>query len=76
MAKAVNVLPIKKGLVSIAIITLVPCMAWADKTDDIVNSGLARAKAGASSQKRLMILPKRRIKLFRCIISNERWLKD
>ncbi|MFT6046487.1 MAG: hypothetical protein ACI9WC_002193 [Arenicella sp.] len=53
MAKALNVLPIKKGLVSIAIITLVPCIAWADKTDDIVNSGLARAKAGASSQKKI-----------------------
>jgi hypothetical protein len=32
---------------------LIPINAWADKTDEIVNNGKSRIKAGASSQKRI-----------------------
>jgi len=53
MAKAVHTSPIKKGAISFALIALIPFSAWADKTDDIVNSGLTRMKAGAASQKRI-----------------------
>lgn len=44
---------IRKSLICLALIALLPCNAWADKTDDIVNRGLTRLKAGASSQKRI-----------------------
>ncbi|MEM7357486.1 MAG: DUF3450 domain-containing protein [Pseudomonadota bacterium] len=53
MAKAVQTSQIKKSVIALAVCALVPIGAWADKTDDIVNSGLARAKAGAASQKRI-----------------------
>jgi len=45
--------PIRKSLVCLAIGALLPLSALADKTDDIVNSGQSRLKAGASSQKRI-----------------------
>lgn len=53
MAKAVKTSPIKKSVIALAVCALVPIGAWADKTDDIVNSGIARAQAGAASQKRI-----------------------
>ena len=42
-----------KGMMVLAISVAVPGNAFADKTDDIVNSGMSRQKAGAASQKRI-----------------------
>ena len=42
-----------KGMFTLAILAVLPSTAWADKTDDIVNSGLSRQKSGAASQKRI-----------------------
>ena len=44
---------VRKSVISVTLIALVPTAAWADKTDDIVNAGVTRTKAGASSQKRI-----------------------
>ena len=53
MAKAVQTSVIKKSLISLALLALLPTSAWADKTDDIVNKNLSRAKAGTASQKKI-----------------------
>jgi len=42
-----------KSVISLSLFALMPSAALADKTDDIVNSGVNRTKAGASSQKRI-----------------------
>jgi len=42
-----------KSVLSMSLIALIPTAALADKTDDIVNAGVSRTKAGASSQKRI-----------------------
>ena len=44
---------VRKSVLSLTLITLIPTTALADKTDDIVNAGVSRTKAGASSQKRI-----------------------
>jgi hypothetical protein len=41
------------GIVSLALLALTPSVSWADKTDEIVNSGLNRQKSGAASQGRI-----------------------
>lgn len=53
MGKAVQVSLLRKSAISVALITLIPVTAWADKTDTIVDSGLSRIKSGAASQKRI-----------------------
>ena len=40
-------------IVTSLLATMTPNIALADKTDDIVNKGLSRAKSGAASQKRI-----------------------
>jgi len=44
---------VRKGVLGLSLIALMPMNALADKTDDIVNAGVSRTKAGASSQKRI-----------------------
>ena len=44
---------VKKSILTVSVIALMPLAALADKTDDIVNSGVNRTKAGAASQKRI-----------------------
>ena len=53
MGTAVLKSTVKVGVMSIAMLALLPNAAMADKTDDIVNRGVARTKAGAASQKRI-----------------------
>ena len=58
MGKLVPTFSIKKGIVrksviGVTLLAFSPLTAFADKTDDIVNSGLARQKAGAASQKQI-----------------------
>lgn len=53
MGTAVLKTTVKKGVLSLALLALLPGAAMADKTDDIVNRGVARTKAGAASQKRI-----------------------
>lgn len=53
MAKAVQTSVIKKSLICLALLAIVPGSAWADKTDDIVNRNLSRMKSGAASQKKI-----------------------
>lgn len=53
MAKAGQTLPIKKSVISLALLALLPLNSWADKTDDIVNRGITRMKEGAASQVRI-----------------------
>ena len=45
---------LKKEFICILVFALLPFNnVWADKTDDIINSGISRAKAGAASQQRI-----------------------
>ena len=44
---------VRKSVMSLSLIALMPAAALADKTDDIVNAGVTRTKAGASAQKRI-----------------------
>ncbi len=53
MGTAVLKSAVKKSAIGLALLTLMPAAALADKTDDIVNNGLARQKSGAASQKRI-----------------------
>jgi hypothetical protein len=43
----------RKSVLSIALLAMIPFNVWADKIDDIINSGNSRAKAGAASQNRI-----------------------
>jgi len=53
MGTAVLKAVVKKSAIGFALMTLLPTSALADKTDDIVNGGVARQKSGAASQKRI-----------------------
>jgi len=53
MGTAVLKSAIKKSVLGIALAALLPSVAMADKTDDIVNKGVSRTKSGAASQKRI-----------------------
>jgi hypothetical protein len=53
MGTAVLRSTVKKSVISLALLALMPSSAMADKTDDIVNRGVARMKSGAASQKRI-----------------------
>lgn len=44
---------VRKSVLSLSLIALMPTAALADKTDDIVNSGVSRTKDGVNSQKRI-----------------------
>ena len=44
---------VKKSAMSLALMALLPTAAFADKTDDIVNSGTGRLKSSKASQKRI-----------------------
>ncbi len=44
---------VKKSVVGAAFIALLPSAAYADRTDDIINSNSQRLQAGAASQKRI-----------------------
>jgi len=43
----------KKSVLSLTLLALLPGTVLADKTDDIVSSGVSRQKSGAASQKRI-----------------------
>lgn len=43
----------RAGVLSFALVSLMPLSALADQTDDIVNSGVARGKSAIASQKRI-----------------------
>lgn len=53
MSTSVLKATIKVGVISITMLSLMPFSAWADRTDDIVRSGLARGKSATESQKRI-----------------------
>lgn len=53
MGTAVLKSTVKKSVLGLALLALLPGAALADKTDDIVNKGVSRMKAGAASQKRI-----------------------
>ena len=53
MGTAVLKSAVRKSLVGIALIALAPTAAYADRTDDIVNSNKKRLKDGAASQARI-----------------------
>lgn len=53
MGTAVLRSTVKKSVLAIALLALMPNAAMADKTDDIVNKNVSRMKAGAASQKRI-----------------------
>lgn len=49
----VNIGQLKKSLICAALVIASPMVAWADKTDDIINSGLSRQKSAADAQTRI-----------------------
>jgi len=53
MGTAVLKSVVRKSVLSLSLFALMPVAALADKTDDIVNSGVSRTKSGANSQKRI-----------------------
>ena len=53
MGTAVQTSLIKKSVIGISMLALLPLQVWADKTDDIVSRNLNRAKAGVASQKKI-----------------------
>ena len=44
---------IKKSMLGVMLLALLPSAAWADKTDDIVSRNVSRMKSGAASQKKI-----------------------
>ena len=54
---------IRNSVIGITLLALSPLTAWADKTDDIINSGVSRQKSGAASQKRIDDLSERTEKI-------------
>ena len=57
MSTSVLKAKLRSGVIGVALVSLVPLSvpfsAWADQTDDIVKSGISRAKSAAASQKRI-----------------------